>query len=95
MSPILRLSAGLAGLLLAGLLPACAGRVPSAERHFGAAVRGAIAAQSLHPEAAANPDPVAGLDARAARAALARYEKSFAEPAAQPVTFMFGGSGGK
>ncbi len=66
---------------LAALLAACAPTTPQLDRRAGDAVRIAFAQQVAHPGAAANPDPVAGLDGKSARAALERYQKSFVEPA--------------
>ncbi len=79
------------------MLAACAAPPPGARfgAQFGDAVRIALARQVARPDAAGNADPVAGIDGRSARAALERYQHSFAEPAPQPVTFMLGGSGGK
>ncbi|CDG85701.1 hypothetical protein [Janthinobacterium agaricidamnosum] len=86
----------LPGLLSAcALLSACVGTTPQWDRHFGDTVRSALVSQVLNPDAAANTAPVTGMDGRAARAAVERYHKSFAEPAAQPVTFMLGAGGGK
>lgn len=79
------------------MLVACAAPPPGARSgaQFGDTVRIALARQVARPDAPGNADPVAGLDGRSARAALERYQHSFAEPAPQPVTFMVGGSGGK
>jgi type IV pilus biogenesis protein CpaD/CtpE len=84
----------LAALALAGL-SACAPSTPQFDRHFGETVRAALASQVLDPAAAANRDPVAGIDGRSATAALERYRKSFAEPAGQQINFMIGSGGGK
>lgn len=82
----------LAGL---GLLSACAPTTPQWDASFGNAVRTAIAQQTLHPDASGNPDPVSGIDGRAAREAIDRYQKSFRQPAPQPNVFTIGvGSGG-
>jgi hypothetical protein len=100
---IMRLaSRRLASAMLAlapAMLAACAAP-PSqpgayAGAQFGDTVRIALARQVARPDAAGNADPVAGIDGRSARAALERYQHSFAEPAPQPVTFMLGGSSGK
>lgn len=77
------------------MLAACAAPPSQPGAQFGDTVRIALARQVARPDAAGNADPVAGLDGRSARAALERYQRSFAEPAPQPVTFMLGGSGGK
>ena len=63
-----------AGLAL--LLSACA-TTPQADARFGQSVRAAIAAQIAQPAAARNPNPVVGMDGRAARAAQEQYERSF------------------
>lgn len=83
--------------VLAGaiLLSACADTTPQWDRRFGQAARVTLAQQVLHPEAARNADPVAGIDGRAANAAFGRYEKSFSEPKPQPASFTIGVSGAK
>jgi hypothetical protein len=88
-------AARLAMLAGAALLSACANTTPEWDRQFGQAARITLAQQVLHPEAARNADPVAGMDGRAANAAFARYEKSFAEPRPQPASFTIGVSGAK
>ncbi len=84
--------------LLAGavvfLLSACAPTTPQWDASFGNSVRAAVAAQTLNPEASKNPDPVSGMDGRAARDAIGRYQKSFKEPPPQPSVFTIGVSGG-
>ena len=64
--------------LLALLLGGCA-TTPRWDEGFGETVRGTLATQVANPAAAANADPVTGLDGRAARAAHERYERSFKE----------------
>lgn len=71
-------------ILLAGLLPACANTTPHWDARFGIDTRMALVQQVMHPEAARNTDPVAGMDGRSARAAYERYQKSGAEQ--QPAT---------
>lgn len=72
-----RFPALLAVLIMAG----CASSTtPQYDRHFGEAVRTAVAQQTVKPEAARNNDPVAGLDGPAAEASMNNYEKSFAKP---------------
>jgi type IV pilus biogenesis protein CpaD/CtpE len=58
----------------------CVSTTPRFDRQFGDAVRTNLAAQVLNPAAAANPNPAAGIDGRAARGAEERYEKSYAQP---------------
>ena len=90
-----RLAACLATCLGAVLLSACAASTPDWDRRFGQAARDTLAQQVLHPEAARHADPVAGMDGRAAAAAQARYQKSFAEPKPQPASFTIGVSGAR
>lgn len=63
---------------LALLLSACA-TSPQADARFGQSVRAALASQVANPAAVRNPDPVTGMDGRAARAAQEQYERSFGQ----------------
>jgi len=58
------------------LLSACSA-TPRWDNQAGDAVRATLAAQVANPAAAANADPVNGIDGRAARAAQERYEHSY------------------
>ena len=84
-------------LLLCGTtasLAACAPTTPQFDRHFGVAVRLAMARQTIAPDAGAIVDPVAGIDGASARNAQENYRKSFS--AAPPTgVFTMGVSGGK
>lgn len=82
----------LAALAPAALLAACASSTPQWDARFGESVRGALAAQAINPGAARNQNPVAGLDGKAARAALERYEHSFTTPPAPPPPMSIGGA---
>ena len=53
---------------------------PRFDRQFGASVRANVAAQTIDPRGAANANPAKGIDVAAARAAQARYQRSFAQP---------------
>lgn len=76
----LRLGAVLTAALL---LPACAATTPHWDAaRFGDSVRAITAAQVADPAAVRNPNPVNGIDGRAASAAHAHYERSFAQPPA-------------
>ncbi len=75
--PILTLACALA---LAAALSACAA-TPFDDERFGDSVRATTASQIIDPAASRNPDPVAGIDGRAAQAAQERYEESFTSPA--------------
>ena len=88
----------LAWLALLQLAGCSSGSTPRFDAHFGEATRLAMAQQVLDPAAASNTAPANGLDGASARAVMERYRASFAEPngqAAQPVSFMLGGGGGK
>ena len=75
----------IAALLALASLAGCANSSPQWERNFGNSLRESLAAQVADPAAARNPhpNPVVGLDGRAAAAASQRYEASFAQPAKQ------------
>ncbi|MDD5250364.1 MAG: hypothetical protein PHY45_15380 [Rhodocyclaceae bacterium] len=65
-------------------LAGCASPTPMLDESFGDSVREARAAQTLHPDASLDADPVAGLDGVAANEAIGRYHDSFKTP--PPVT---------
>ena len=85
--------AGLAWLALAAL-QGCA-TSPRFDAQFGSAVRANLAAQTLHPDAARNRNPVRGIDGAAARAAQERYERSFAQPDARQDQPLVNGQGSR
>lgn len=80
----------LSGMLLYGCSTA-----PRFDENFGTSVRANAAAQVLDPAAAANTNPAAGMDGRAAAIAHGRYQDSFkaTEPPVQPL--ILNGVGGK
>jgi type IV pilus biogenesis protein CpaD/CtpE len=78
-------------LALAATLAGCASTTPQWDSRFGDSVRASLAAQVADPAAARNPNPVAGIDARAASAAQTRYERSFQE-AVVPVSIIGAGA---
>lgn len=85
--------AGAIGLLA---LAGCAPTTPVFDRHFGESARVLHAQQTRDPAAPeANRDrPVDGLDGRAAKQAIDRYQKSFGEPPRAANPFLIGvGSG--
>ncbi|MBI2307528.1 MAG: hypothetical protein HYU78_09505 [Rhodocyclales bacterium] len=72
-------------------------RTPVLDSQFGQAVEMAKAQQTINKDAGKNPDPVNGLDGRAAREAVERYETSFQKPPPPQNVFNIGvssGSGG-
>ena len=77
---------------MAALLNACATETaPMLESHFGEAVRTARVQQTIDLDASKNTDPVAGMDGKAAKTAVDRYQKSFEAP---PPTFTVINVGG-
>lgn len=73
-------------LLVPVLLAGCAvsSSTPNYDKRFGDAVREARMRMTLNPNAGRNPDPIAGMDGRAAHEAYGRYHDSFKAP--PPVT---------
>jgi hypothetical protein len=65
-------------------LAGCVSPAPYVESQMGHAVSAAKAQQTVNPDASKNPDPVAGIDGRAAKSSVERYEDSFRAP---PPTF--------
>lgn len=57
---------------------------------MGDTVRATTASQIIDPSAARNASAVTGIDGRAARAAQARYEASFAQPAREDRSMTTG-----
>lgn len=66
-------------------LSGCGSTTPQSDRTFGNAVRTALAAQTLNPNAARNSDPVYGMDGHAALAAQQQYTQSYTKPATAPA----------
>jgi hypothetical protein len=77
-------------VLLAALAASGCASTPNLDRRFGDSVAQLRARQVLSPQAGMNRDPVAGIDGKAAHAAYAAYQKSFAAPAPQGAAFTIG-----
>jgi hypothetical protein len=75
-------------VLLGACLQGCVHTTPQWDRQFGAANRENLAAQVLDPAAAANRNPAAGIDGRAAKGAHDRYQRSFAQPESTPPALI-------
>jgi type IV pilus biogenesis protein CpaD/CtpE len=76
------------GALTAWWLSACASSTPHYDQHFGESVRATLASQVINPAASANPNPVAGIDGRAAIAGQDHYERSFSQPTPPPTVLV-------
>jgi len=85
---------GLLGITIGVISSGCASPTPNLDRSFGNAVRTAKAQQTLNPEASRNRDPVAGLDGKAAKQAIGRYEDSFKAPPPVVNVINIGGAVG-
>jgi len=81
--------------LSAVLLAACSTTTtPDYDLRFGDAVRQARMRQTLNPTASANPDPVLGLDGKAAQETIHLYHDSFKAPPPVVNVINIGGSVG-
>jgi hypothetical protein len=85
----------LLGMLAACTLAACANinpvsTTPRWDNQFGSNARATLARQVIDPQAGRNPDPVAGMDGRAAHAGYERYQRTFSGATPAP-TFMISG----
>ena len=79
-----------AGLLATALLGGCASTSPQAEQHFGQSLRTSLASQVIHPGAAANTNPVHGIDAAAALGAQRQYQMSFGQASREQPAMVAG-----
>lgn len=75
---------------LGATLAGCMTSAPVYDTRFGDAVRTVRAMQTLNPQASLNPDPVTGVDGRAATAAMDRYDTSYRTPQADPNAYAVG-----
>ena len=81
--------------LSAVLLAACSTTTtPDYDVRFGDAVRQARMRQTLNPTAGANPDPVLGIDGKAAQESIHLYHDSFKVPPPVVNVINIGGSVG-
>lgn len=90
MKTSLILSAAVTALSLGG----CMSTTPYWDSRFGEAVRNTTAQQIINPDASLNPDPVTGIDGKAAAGAMGEYHKGFTAPEPEQSVFTIGvGSG--
>jgi hypothetical protein len=88
----------LALLLLPAFLAGCASSfTPNYDQRFGDSVREARQRMTLNPSAGSNPDTAMGMDGRASREAIVRYQDSFKAPPPVVNVINIGGalSGGQ
>lgn len=76
------------------LLSGCS-TTPNYDARFGDAVRQARLAMTIHPNAGANPDQVAGMDGVAAREAQLRYQDTYKAPPPVVNVINIGGAAAK
>ncbi|WP_197337893.1 hypothetical protein [Ralstonia solanacearum] len=75
---------------IALILAGCMSTTPAYNARFGQAVRTVRVMQTLNPDASKNSDPVAGVDGRAATAAMDRYNAQYSAPRGDPNAFTVG-----
>ena len=78
---------------IAFLAASCVQRAPLLESQMGQSVNIIKAQQILNPQGSQNVDPVAGMDAKAAKSGHDRYQQSFKAPTPQPNAFTIGVGG--
>lgn len=79
----------------AAMLTGCVQRAPFLESQMGQSLSMIKAQQVMRPDAGKNTDPVAGMDAKAAKGAQDRYQQSFKAPEPQPQAFTIGIGGSR
>lgn len=89
------LPAVLAAAALSPVLLAACASPDTDDVRFGAAVRLAVAQQTVDPQAAARLGAPEGMDGASARSALQLYQQSFATPAPRSDTYTIGVGSGK
>jgi hypothetical protein len=80
---------------LVGLLAGCASTTPNYDKRFGEAVRDAKKKMTINPEAGKNPDPVAGMDGKAARETIILYQGAYKAPPPAVNVINIGGAIGR
>ncbi|MDR6857399.1 hypothetical protein [Variovorax guangxiensis] len=75
-------------------LVGCSTTTPHYDARFGDAVRDAKRKMTIHPDAGKNTDQALGLDGRASRETMQRYQDSFKEPPPVVNVINIGGSTG-
>jgi len=78
--------------LLIGLVAGCSSVTPHYDARFGDAVREAKRKMIINPDAGKNPDPVAGMDGKAARETIILYQGTYKTPPPVVNVINIGGS---
>jgi hypothetical protein len=79
-------------IALLGLVTGCSTVTPHYDARFGDAVRDSKRRMTVAPDAGKSGDPVAGMDGRAARESINRYESSFKDPPPAVTVINIGGA---
>lgn len=74
------------------LLAACSTTTPDYDKKFGDAVREARLNMTINPDAGKNPDLALGMDGKAARETMLRYQNTFKSPPPAINVTNIGGS---
>ncbi|CAN7316065.1 hypothetical protein LJR130_001619 [Variovorax sp. LjRoot130] len=82
----------LAIALLIGLVAGCSSVTPHYDARFGDAVRDAKKKMIINPDAGKNPDPVVGMDGKAARETIIFYQGTYKTPPPVVNVINIGGS---
>ena len=77
---------------LASLVAGCSTTTPHYDARFGDAVRDAKRKMTIHPDASKNTDQALGLDGRASRETMQRYQDTYKEPPQAVNVINIGGS---
>lgn len=81
---------------MAALLAGCGSTTPNYDAHFGEAVRTAKARMTINPDAGkmagTGTDAATGMDGRATRETMVRYERSFRTPPPASNVINIGGT---
>ena len=77
---------------LASLVTGCSTTTPHYDARFGDAVRDAKRKMTINPEAGKKRDEALGLDGRASRETMQRYQDSYKEPPPAVNVINIGGS---
>ncbi|MGJ7496550.1 hypothetical protein ACSFA8_15855 [Variovorax sp. RT4R15] len=78
--------------LLLSLVAGCSSVTPNYDARFGDAVRDAKKKMTINPDAGKNPDPVVGMDGKAARETIILYHGTYKTPPPAVNVINIGGN---